>query len=60
MSYTIRRAMGIHGGDLCLHCKESVATAPILQAFEVLDAQDLLLGYLHAVCVVPWEQEQKK
>jgi hypothetical protein len=60
MSYMIRRALGIHGVDLCLYCKESVATAPILQAFEVLDSQDLVLGYLHAICVAPWEQEQEK
>jgi hypothetical protein len=62
MSYMIRRATGIHGEDLqirCLYCDESVANAPILQAFEVLDAQDVLVGYLHAVCVAPWEQEQK-
>lgn len=62
MSYSIRRAIGIHGGDLlvrCLYCNQSVATAPILQAFEVLDAQDSPVGYLHAVCVLPWEQEQK-
>jgi hypothetical protein len=61
MSYMIRRATGIHGGDSlvrCLYCDTSVANAPILQAFEVLDAQDLVVGYLHAVCVVPWEQEQ--
>ena len=63
MSYSIRRAVGIHGGEAmasCLYCHNSVANAPILQAFEVLDAQDSLVGYLHAVCVLPWEQEQKK
>ena len=60
MSYMIRRALGIHGVDSCLYCKESVASTPIMQAFEVLDAQDVFVGYLHAICVLPWEQEQQK
>jgi hypothetical protein len=61
--YTISNISKTQSGvelELCLHCKKTVATDPVLGTLEVTDEKGGLRGFLHPRCKAAWEEAQPK